>query len=173
MMTMTPSGLNSSQPDFAFMARLWCGTFSGRSHFAARWKRKSAVSRARRTSAKIASTRGLPVSREMTSAILSRFLKRASRRLRSAAARDAAGWPDQVFCAARADSKIFWSCEICVAVKVALISLVAGFRESMISGLICGGRTDWDGGGMPVVIVAEMGWGEIFGWKGESKDLTQ
>jgi hypothetical protein len=24
-----------------------------------------------------------------------------------------------------------------------------------------------------VVIVAEMGWGEIFGWKGESKDLTQ
>ena len=126
----TPCGSNSSQPDLAFSATLWCGTRSGRSQRGAWRARKSAVSSARSTSARIASARGLPVSRVTLFAMSSRRSKIMSRSLRSIAHRSFSGCPAHVFCAARPVSKIAGIALTGVAGMRATTSPVAGFTES-------------------------------------------
>src|SRR5580658_1119590 len=155
MIATTPSGSNSSQPDFAFMARLWCGTFSGRSQRGAWRARKSAVSSARSTSAKIASTRGFPASRVTTSAISSRRAKMASRRRRSMAQRSRRGRAAQSFCALRARAKIAARSVGCVTANCALISCVAGLIESIVANAREGGDASCEGTAIYLVIVTE------------------
>src|SRR5271168_768479 len=103
----------------------------------------------------MASTRGFPASRVITSAISSRRAKIALRRPRSMAQRSRSGRVAHSFCALRARAKIAGRSAGCVTANCAFISWVAGLMESIVATAREGGEASCEGTAIYLVIVTE------------------